>query len=122
MAFTVSLFPTLLSLPPSSLHPHEEARAFEGCRGWLNPKLKLCNQKTENEQAVLFYLYLLKINNAYLRVACELYPSSVVALCLDPYCGLGLALWVLSSIYSRHQPILIPPGEVSVVQGILERG
>ncbi|XP_045114738.1 disco-interacting protein 2 homolog C-like isoform X3 [Portunus trituberculatus] len=49
-----------------------------------------------------------------MKVACELYPSRVVALCLDPYCGLGLALWVLSSIYSGHQSILIPPGEVEV--------
>lgn len=48
-----------------------------------------------------------------MKVACELYPSRVVALCLDPYCGLGLALWVLSSVYSGHQSILIPPGEVS---------
>ncbi|KAK4328811.1 hypothetical protein Pmani_000786 [Petrolisthes manimaculis] len=49
-----------------------------------------------------------------MKVACELYPSRVVALCLDPYCGLGLALWVLSSIYSGHQSILIPPGEVEI--------
>ncbi|XP_047738274.1 disco-interacting protein 2 homolog C isoform X8 [Hyalella azteca] len=49
-----------------------------------------------------------------MKVACELYPSRVVALCLDPYCGLGLALWVLSSVYSGHQSILIPPGEVEV--------
>ena len=46
------------------------------------------------------------------QVACELYPSRVVALCLDPYCGLGFALWVLSSVYSGHQSILIPPSEV----------
>ncbi|XP_037779846.1 disco-interacting protein 2 homolog C-like isoform X1 [Penaeus monodon] len=49
-----------------------------------------------------------------MKVACELYPSRVVALCLDPYCGLGLALWVLSSVYSGHQSILIPPGEVEL--------
>lgn len=57
-----------------------------------------------------------KVNDIHLQVACELYPSRVVALCLDPYCGLGLALWVLSSIYSGHQSILIPPGEVSVIR------
>ncbi|CAL4058598.1 unnamed protein product [Meganyctiphanes norvegica] len=49
-----------------------------------------------------------------MKVACELYPSRVVALCLDPYCGLGFALWVLSSVYSGHQSILIPPSEVEV--------
>ena len=32
-----------------------------------------------------------------------------MALCLDPYCGLGFALWCLSSVYSGHHTILIPP-------------
>lgn len=31
-----------------------------------------------------------------LKVACELYPSRNVTLCLDPYSGLGFALWCLS--------------------------
>uniref|UniRef100_H2ZBW5 DMAP1-binding domain-containing protein n=1 Tax=Ciona savignyi TaxID=51511 RepID=H2ZBW5_CIOSA len=43
-----------------------------------------------------------------MKLQCELYPSRSVALCLDPYSGLGLALWCLSSIYSGHQSILIP--------------
>ncbi|UYV60395.1 DIP2 [Cordylochernes scorpioides] len=47
-----------------------------------------------------------------MKLACELYPSRHVALCLDPYCGLGLALWCLSSVYSGHHTILIPPSEV----------
>uniref|UniRef100_A0A0N4YVX4 Disco-interacting protein 2 (inferred by orthology to a D. melanogaster protein) n=1 Tax=Nippostrongylus brasiliensis TaxID=27835 RepID=A0A0N4YVX4_NIPBR len=47
-----------------------------------------------------------------LKVTCELYPSRHVALCLDPYSGLGFALWCLSSIYSGHHTILIPPTEV----------
>ncbi|XP_071508523.1 disco-interacting protein 2 homolog A-like, partial [Diadema antillarum] len=46
------------------------------------------------------------------KFACELYPSRVVCLCLDPYCGLGFVLWVLSSVYSGHQSILIPPTEI----------
>ncbi|PIK60976.1 putative disco-interacting protein 2-like C [Apostichopus japonicus] len=33
-----------------------------------------------------------------LKLSCELYPSRVVCLCLDPYCGLGFVLWVLSSL------------------------
>ena len=41
-----------------------------------------------------------------------MYPSRHVALCLDPYCGLGFALWCLSSVYSGHHTILIPPSEV----------
>ncbi|KJH53237.1 AMP-binding enzyme [Dictyocaulus viviparus] len=49
-----------------------------------------------------------------LKVACELYPSRHVALCLDPYSGLGFALWCLSSIYSGHHTILIPPTEVEI--------
>lgn len=49
-----------------------------------------------------------------MKQACELYPSRHVALCLDPYCGLGFALWVLSSVYSGHHSILIPPSEVEV--------
>ncbi|CAB0006725.1 unnamed protein product [Nesidiocoris tenuis] len=32
-----------------------------------------------------------------MKLACELYPSRHIALCLDPYCGLGFALWCLSS-------------------------
>ncbi|XP_077861630.1 disco-interacting protein 2 homolog C-like, partial [Saccoglossus kowalevskii] len=48
------------------------------------------------------------------KLQCELYPSRVVALCLDPYCGLGFVLWVLSSVYSGHQSILIPPSEVEI--------
>lgn len=49
-----------------------------------------------------------------MKLACELYPSRHVALVLDPYCGLGFALWCLSSIYSGHHSILIPPSEVEV--------
>ncbi|XP_026666928.1 disco-interacting protein 2 homolog A isoform X4 [Ceratina calcarata] len=47
-----------------------------------------------------------------MKLACELYPSRHIALCLDPYSGLGFALWCLSSIYSGHHSILIPPSEV----------
>nr|XP_018668928.1 disco-interacting protein 2 homolog C isoform X1 [Ciona intestinalis] len=47
-----------------------------------------------------------------MKLQCELYPSRSVALCLDPYSGLGLALWCLSSIYSGHQSILIAPAEL----------
>ncbi|XP_035490098.2 disco-interacting protein 2 homolog C isoform X8 [Scophthalmus maximus] len=42
----------------------------------------------------------------------ELYPSREVAICLDPYCGLGFVLWCLCSVYSGHQSILIPPSEL----------
>lgn len=49
-----------------------------------------------------------------MKLACELYPSRHIALCLDPYSGLGFALWCLSSIYSGHHSILIPPSEVSL--------
>ena len=47
-----------------------------------------------------------------MKLSCELYPSRHVALCLDPYCGLGFVLWVLNSIYSGHHSILMPPSEV----------
>uniref|UniRef100_A0A915Q1K2 AMP-dependent synthetase/ligase domain-containing protein n=1 Tax=Setaria digitata TaxID=48799 RepID=A0A915Q1K2_9BILA len=47
-----------------------------------------------------------------LKVACELYPSRHITLCLDPYCGLGLTLWCLSGVYSGHHSLLIPPTEV----------
>ncbi len=29
------------------------------------------------------------------KLQCELYPSREVAVCLDPYCGLGFVLWCL---------------------------
>uniref|UniRef100_A0A8C7NHB4 DMAP1-binding domain-containing protein n=1 Tax=Oncorhynchus mykiss TaxID=8022 RepID=A0A8C7NHB4_ONCMY len=46
------------------------------------------------------------------KLQCELYPSREVAICLDPYCGLGFVLWCLCSVYSGHQSILIPPVEL----------
>ncbi|XP_046808733.1 disco-interacting protein 2 isoform X2 [Lucilia cuprina] len=49
---------------------------------------------------------------ASLKLACELYPSRHVALCLDPYCGLGFAMWTLIGVYSGHHSILIAPYEV----------
>jgi len=39
-----------------------------------------------------------------IKLQCELYPSRVVALCLDPYSGLGFALWCLSRL--TNAPIL----------------
>ncbi|XP_050443151.1 disco-interacting protein 2 isoform X2 [Adelges cooleyi] len=53
-----------------------------------------------------------------MKLACELYPSRHIALCLDPYCGLGFALWCLSSVYSGHHSILIPPSEIEVNPGL----
>lgn len=53
-----------------------------------------------------------------IKIACELYPSRHVALCLDPYCGLGFVLWVLNSVYSGHHSILIPPSEVESNPGL----
>uniref|UniRef100_A0A3P8VB26 Disco interacting C n=1 Tax=Cynoglossus semilaevis TaxID=244447 RepID=A0A3P8VB26_CYNSE len=47
-----------------------------------------------------------------IKLQCELYPSREVAICLDPYCGLGFVLWCLCSVYSGHQSILIPPTEL----------
>uniref|UniRef100_A0A8C5ED02 DMAP1-binding domain-containing protein n=1 Tax=Gouania willdenowi TaxID=441366 RepID=A0A8C5ED02_GOUWI len=47
-----------------------------------------------------------------IKLQCELYPSRQIAICLDPYCGLGFALWCLCSVYSGHQSILVPPLEM----------
>lgn len=52
---------------------------------------------------------------ASLKLACELYPSRHVALCLDPYCGLGFSMWTLISVYSGHHSILIAPYEASLI-------
>ncbi|XP_053738211.1 disco-interacting protein 2 homolog C isoform X3 [Synchiropus splendidus] len=49
-----------------------------------------------------------------IKLQCELYPSREVAICLDPYCGLGFVLWCLCSVYAGHQSILIPPSELEV--------
>uniref|UniRef100_A0A8C7L5A3 Disco interacting C n=1 Tax=Oncorhynchus kisutch TaxID=8019 RepID=A0A8C7L5A3_ONCKI len=49
-----------------------------------------------------------------IKLQCELYPSREVAICLDPYCGLGFVIWCLCSVYSGHQSILIPPSELEV--------
>ncbi|XP_037685899.1 disco-interacting protein 2 homolog A isoform X2 [Choloepus didactylus] len=47
-----------------------------------------------------------------IKLQCELYPSRQIAVCLDPYCGLGFALWCLCSVYSGHQSVLVPPLEL----------
>ncbi|XP_057552652.1 disco-interacting protein 2 homolog A isoform X3 [Hippopotamus amphibius kiboko] len=47
-----------------------------------------------------------------IKLQCELYPSRRIAICLDPYCGLGFALWCLCSVYSGHQSVLVPPPEL----------
>uniref|UniRef100_A0A1I8B4H9 AMP-dependent synthetase/ligase domain-containing protein n=1 Tax=Meloidogyne hapla TaxID=6305 RepID=A0A1I8B4H9_MELHA len=48
-----------------------------------------------------------------LKLACELYPSRNVTLCLDPCSGgLSFTLWCLSSVYSGHQSTFIPPQEM----------
>uniref|UniRef100_A0A8C1E1Y9 Disco-interacting protein 2 homolog Bb n=1 Tax=Cyprinus carpio carpio TaxID=630221 RepID=A0A8C1E1Y9_CYPCA len=47
-----------------------------------------------------------------IKLQCELYSSRQIAICLDPYCGLGFVLWCLASVYSGHQSILIPPMEL----------
>ncbi|KAM3603990.1 uncharacterized protein V6R79_004979 [Siganus canaliculatus] len=49
-----------------------------------------------------------------IKLQCELYPSREVAICLDPYCGLGFVLWCLCSVYSGHLSILIPPSELEM--------
>ncbi|MEQ2161485.1 DIP2 disco-interacting protein 2 C [Goodea atripinnis] len=68
-----------------------------------------------------------------IKLQCELYPSREVAICLDPYCGLGFVLWCLCRsdpqeqktgnarnksnpliFQSCHQSILIPPSELEV--------
>ena len=52
------------------------------------------------------------------KLACELYPSREVAICMDPYCGLGFILWCLSSVHSGHHTILIPPVELETSPGL----
>ncbi|XP_074175518.1 disco-interacting protein 2 homolog A isoform X1 [Rhinolophus sinicus] len=47
-----------------------------------------------------------------IKLQCELYPSRQIAICLDPYCGLGFALWCLCSVYSGHRSVLVPPLEL----------
>ena len=52
------------------------------------------------------------------KLACELYPSREVAICIDPYCGFGFILWCMSSIHSGHHTILIPPVELETSPGL----
>ncbi|KAI3355480.1 hypothetical protein L3Q82_018316 [Scortum barcoo] len=72
-------------------------------------------EKTEN---IFFFSAQAMSHNAVgafcrsVKLQCELYPSREVAICLDPYCGLGFVLWCLCSVYSGHQSILIPPVEL----------
>ena len=50
-----------------------------------------------------YHLILLQVSHSSVMNMCrshkqisELYPSREVALCLDPYSGFGLVLWILS--------------------------
>ncbi|KAJ8260343.1 hypothetical protein GJAV_G00179870 [Gymnothorax javanicus] len=47
-----------------------------------------------------------------IKLQCELYSTRQIAICLDPYCGLGFVMWCLCSVYCGHQSILIPPLEL----------
>lgn len=38
-----------------------------------------------------------------IKLQCELYSSRQIAICLDPYCGLGFVLWCLAR-YSKPTP------------------
>ncbi|KAG5274410.1 hypothetical protein AALO_G00135840 [Alosa alosa] len=49
-----------------------------------------------------------------IKLQCELYSSRQIAICLDPYCGMGFVLWCLASVYSGHQSVLIPPAELEL--------
>uniref|UniRef100_A0A8C2BFW6 Disco-interacting protein 2 homolog Cb n=1 Tax=Cyprinus carpio TaxID=7962 RepID=A0A8C2BFW6_CYPCA len=48
------------------------------------------------------------------KLQCEFYPSREVAVCLDPYCGLGFVLWCLCSVYAGQQSVLISPMDLEV--------
>ncbi|XP_019861409.1 PREDICTED: disco-interacting protein 2 homolog C-like [Amphimedon queenslandica] len=48
------------------------------------------------------------------RYCSELYPSRDIALCLDPYSGLGLVLWCFSGVYAGHTTVLINPYDLEV--------
>ncbi|KAI6074812.1 Disco-interacting protein 2 C [Aix galericulata] len=45
-----------------------------------------------------------------IKLQCELYPSREVAICLDPYCGLGFVLWCLCRVrlVERGSPHSLP--------------
>ena len=88
------LLPELLALLPDGLAPEANSNS-DG----IQPLISLYSFPTET---VIKCVQLSGTN---------LFPqnSRHVALCLDPYCGLGFALWCLSSVYSGHHTILIPP-------------
>lgn len=47
-----------------------------------------------------------------LRNNCEFYPERKIALALEPYSGLGLALWCLASVFTAHHTFLFPLHEL----------
>lgn len=66
---------------------------------------------------VLFFLQMSHAATSALcrsiKLQCELYPSRQIAICLDPYCGLGFALWCLcrSGSAQTHERTLTNAGE-----------
>ncbi|KAL3320766.1 DIP2 disco-interacting protein 2 C [Cichlidogyrus casuarinus] len=43
------------------------------------------------------------------KLQCELYPGMKVLLCLEPFSGLSLSLWAMTSVYCGHHSVLVPP-------------
>ena len=50
-----------------------------------------------------------------IKLQCELYSSRQIAICLDPYCGLGFVLWCLARYGSSTPP---HPNHPITIQGI----
>lgn len=48
-----------------------------------------------------------------IKLQCELYSSRQIAICLDPYCGLGFVLWCLA----RYWPIINHKNNAPSAQG-----
>lgn len=55
------------------------------------------------------------------KLQCELYPSREVAICLDPYCGLGFVLWCLCRsvppLTLAHPPLCSRPSPDPLTPG-----
>ena len=70
---------------------------------WLSMPLKCANKKNLTDVLLiqLFVLYLQMSHAAAtalcrcVKLQCEFYPSREATLCLDPYSGIGFALWCL---------------------------
>ena len=81
-----------------TIHQFEEFEALEASQNYRWSCFSACGMPVPSCSLFLPFQMSHSAVNALCRaikLQCELYSSRQIAICLDPYCGLGFALWCL---------------------------